>query len=258
MSDDNGNSKASPSLDESSIRGSDLVRRIALHLLSRLPPSVQLDDLMQAGMVGLLEARQSYREGHGASFETYAGIRIRGAMLDELRRYDWTPRSVHRKARSVAEAIHAVEVRTGRDARDCEVAAELGLPLAEYHAVLQDAVACRVLSIEQLVDAVGDNVLEAWADEGGQPIDSLARTGFAAALEAAIAGLPDRERLIIVLYYEEERTLREIGIALGVSESRVSQLQGQALLRLRARLAGWRDEPPSSDSDSEVRQGLIP
>jgi RNA polymerase sigma factor for flagellar operon FliA len=228
-----------------------------LHLLSRLPSSVQLDDLTQAGMVGLLEAQQSYQAGRGASFETYAGIRIRGAMLDELRRYDWTPRSVHRKARSVAEAIHAVEARTGRDARDCEVAAELGLPLPEYHAVLQDALACRVLSIEQLVDVAGDNVIEARADERGQPIDNLARTGFAAALSEAIAGLPDRERLIIALYYEEGRTLREIGTAMGVSESRVSQLQGQALLRLRARLAEWRDESRRSEADIDGRAGML-
>jgi len=235
---------------EASMAGNELVRRIALHLLSRLPPSVQLEDLTQAGMVGLLEARRSYQPDMGASFETYAGIRIKGAMLDELRRYDWTPRSVHRKARAISEAIRVIEARAGRDARDSEVAAELGLALPEYHAVLQDALACRVLSIEQLVDAAGSAVIEACSDDGVQPIDALARTGFAAALEAAVASLPDRERLIIGLYYEGGQTLREIGVALGVSESRVSQLQGQALLRLRARLADWQDGPGTAGEES--------
>jgi RNA polymerase sigma factor for flagellar operon FliA len=222
--------------------GAEWVRRIALHLLTRLPPSVQLDDLTQAGMVGLLEAQRTYHDGLGASFETYAGIRIRGAMLDELRRYDWTPRSVHRKARAISEAIRSIEARTGRDARDAEVAAQLGLPLAEYHQVVQDALSCRVLSIEQLVDASGDGIFETYLKEGGQPIDELARRGFAAALDDAVSSLPDRERLVVSLYYEDQKNLREIGAALGISESRVSQIQGQALLRLRARLAEWRDE----------------
>jgi RNA polymerase sigma factor for flagellar operon FliA len=233
----------------------ELIRRIALHLLVRLPPSVQLEDLTQAGQVGLLEARKTYQEGVGASFETYAGIRIRGAMLDELRRYDWTPRSVHRKVRAISEAIRSVEARCGRDARDSEVAAQLGLTLPEYHQVLQDALACRVLSIEQLVDVSGDGVFDSCqAGPDGQPIDDLTRAGFAAALEAAISGLPDRERRVLGLYYEEEKNLREIGVTLGISESRVSQIQGQALLRLRARLMEWVDAG-TTDGDDCARGG---
>ena len=220
-----------------------LVKRIALHLFSRLPASVQLDDLMQAGMIGLLEAAQHYDDTQGASFETFAGIRIRGAMIDELRRYDWTPRSVYRKAREVAEAIRIIEANTGRDARDAEVAAHLNLSIDEYHEVLRDSLACRVLSIEELLES-GDSAWQRCITGTTEPLEGLARDGFLGALADAIASLPDRERLTITLYYEEEKNLREIGAVLGVSESRVCQVQGQALLRLRARLADWLDMRP--------------
>ena len=112
-----------------------LVKRIAHHLLLRMPSSVQLDDLVQSGMIGLLEAEKKYDLTKGASFETYAGIRIRGAMLDEIRKGDWAPRSVHRKSRKVAEAIKTIEMRTGTDAKDVDVAAELDMALEEYHAI---------------------------------------------------------------------------------------------------------------------------
>jgi len=221
-----------------------LVKRIAYHLLSRLPPSVQVDDLIQAGMLGLLEAGRHYDQGQGASFETYAGIRIRGAMLDELRRYDWTPRSVHRKAREVAEAMRVIEAKTGRDARDAEVAEHLQMPLSEYHQVLQDALSCRIFSIEELMEA-GDSTFDACADHDATPIERLARSGFTKALADAISSLPERERLVISLYYEEGLNLRESGAVLGVSESRVCQIQSQAMLRLRARMHDWVD----SDED---------
>lgn len=229
-----------PNLDSVVREHAPLVKRIAYHLLSRLPPSVQVDDLIQAGMEGLLEAAKHYNPGQGASFETYAGIRIRGAMLDELRRYDWTPRSVHRKARDVAEAMRLIEAKTGRDARDAEVAEMLGIPLAEYHQVLQDALSCRIFSVEELLES-GDSKLEDFADSSASPIDRLTREGFAQALADAISGLPERERLVVSLYYEEELNLREIGEVLGVSESRVCQIQSQAMLRLRARMHDWLD-----------------
>ncbi len=216
-----------------------LVQRIAHHLKGRLPASVQLDDLIQAGMVGLLEASRQYDASQGASFETYAGIRIRGAMLDEVRRYDWTPRSVHRKAREISEAMYRIERRTGRDARDTEVAAELGISLDEYHKILRDAAGCRLFSIEELSEN-GDAFLEDHsASDGDLPAEQLSRERFKAALADAIAGLPERERLSISLYYEEEMNLKEIGQVLGVSESRVCQINSQALLRLRARMRDW-------------------
>ncbi|MBS1212213.1 MAG: polymerase sigma-28 subunit FliA/WhiG [Proteobacteria bacterium] len=231
-----------------------LVKRIAYHLLSRLPPSVQVDDLIQAGMVGLLEAVRHYDVGQGASFETYAGIRIRGAMLDELRRYDWTPRSVHRKAREVAEAIRTIEGETGRDARDAEVAERLGMPLSDYHQILQDALSCRIFSIEELMEA-GDSVLEECADASAAPFDRLSQSGFANSLADAISSLPERERLVVSLYYEEELNLREIGEVLGVSESRVCQIQSQAMMRLRARMHDWIDDGEAAVNSRKRRRG---
>jgi RNA polymerase sigma factor for flagellar operon FliA len=238
-------SMQAPDTESLVVQNAALVKRIAYHLMSRLPPSVQIEDLIQAGMIGLLEAARQYDPSQGASFDTYAGIRIRGAMLDELRRYDWTPRSVHRRAREVAEAIRAIEAKSGRDARDAEVAEYLGLSMAEYHHILQDALSCRVFSIDELLES-GDGALEECADPRAMPIERLTRSGFAESLAKAIAGLPERERLVISLYYDEELNLKEIGRVLGVSESRICQIQGQAMLRLRARMHDWLDQDQSS------------
>ena len=215
-----------------------LVKRIAYHLMNRLPPNVQADDLIQAGMIGLLEASRNYDPSQGASFETYAGIRIRGAMLDEIRRSDWTPRSVHRKARVVAEAMRTIENEYGRDARDVEVAEELGMTLKEYHAILQDASGCRIFSLDELA-AVGDVMRGQAGGVHAGPFDGLQKDAFKEALAKEIAGLPERERLVMALYYDEELNLREIGQVLGVSESRVCQIHSQAALRLRSRLEEW-------------------
>jgi RNA polymerase sigma factor for flagellar operon FliA len=219
-----------------------LVKRIAYHLMNRLPPSVQVEDLIQAGMIGLIEAGRNYDPSQGASFETYAGIRIRGAMLDEIRRSDWTPRSVHRKARMVADAMREIENETGRDARDVEVAKTLDMSLDEYHQILQDATGARIFSYEELSE-VGE-VLPGDPDKrpsGGleMPAEDLEKEDFKAELADAIAGLPERERLVIALYYDEELNLREIGQVLGVSESRVCQIHSQAAMRLRAKLTDW-------------------
>ncbi|NOX09879.1 MAG: RNA polymerase sigma factor FliA [Gammaproteobacteria bacterium] len=213
-----------------------LVKRIAYHLMSRLPPSVQADDLIQAGMIGLLEAARNYDSEQGASFETYAGIRIRGSMLDEIRRTDWTPRSVHRKAREVANAVREIENSEGRDARDYEVAEYMGLELSDYHKILQDAAGSRVFSFE---DPAGFSENTKADDPNNEPLNSLQNDGFKDALKESINGLPERERMVMSLYYDDEMNLREIGNILGVSESRVCQIHGQAMIRLRARMGEW-------------------
>ncbi|MCW8950452.1 MAG: RNA polymerase sigma factor FliA [Sedimenticola sp.] len=222
-------------------RHAPLVKRIAYHLMNRLPPNVQADDLIQAGMIGLLEASRNYDPSQGASFETYAGIRIRGSMLDEIRRSDWTPRSVHRKARMVADAMRTIEDEQGRDARDAEVAEVLDMSLVQYHRILQDASGCRIFSIEEL-QAVGELPYEGGGSDITGPFDGMQKDAFKKALAEAIAGLPERERLVIALYYDEEMNLREIGQVLGVSESRVCQIHSQATLRLRSRLTDWLSE----------------
>ncbi len=226
--------------DERVMQHAPLVKRIAYHLLNRLPDSVQVDDLIQAGMLGLLESIKNYDASQGASFDTYAGIRIRGSMLDEIRRSDWTPRSVHKKSRMVSEAIRVIENRTGHEARDIDVAEHLGIAMDEYNHILQDSSSCRVFSVEEL-EQDGDHYLDDALDQEEGPVDSLSREGFQQALANAIMGLPERERLVVSLYYDEELNLREIGEVLNISESRVSQISTQAVLRLRSRLSEWTD-----------------
>ncbi len=215
-----------------------LVKRIAYHLMARLPPSVQQDDLVQAGMIGLLEAMRNYDATQGASFQTYARIRIRGAMLDEIRKNDWAPRSVHRKARMVATVVREIENRTGRDARDQEIAQELSVSLDEYHQLLQEASGHRVFSYEELeVDTHGG--VTSFTEREKGPLEGLQKEDFKRGLADAISGLPERERMVMALYYDEELNLREIGAVIGVSESRVCQIHSQALIRLQSRMAHW-------------------
>ena len=221
--------------DDLIARYAPLVKRIAYHMIGRLPPSVQPDDLIQAGMIGLLEATRNYSASHGASFETYAGIRIRGSMIDEIRRNDWAPRSVHRKLRELADAVRRVEAREGRGARDTEIDAEVGGDLNEYYSLLQEVSSHRVLSIEDL-SAGSEGRGGDLADSGGDPARDLQEKDTKACITTAIGRLPERERLVLALYYDEELNLKEIGAVLGVSESRVCQIHGQALTRLQGLL----------------------
>lgn len=220
-----------------------LVKRIAHHLAVRMPASVQLDDLVQAGMLGLLEAARKFDGDRGASFETYAGIRIRGAMVDEMRRGDWVPRSVHRNARRIVQAMNAVAARTGRDATDTEVAAEMNVSLEQYHIMANDSVAGRLFSYDETVDDEDDD-----DDDSGQtsiseplrgPAETVQRQAMQQALADAIDTLSEREQLVLSLYYDEELNLKEIGQVLGVSESRVCQIHAQAALRLKKKLGDW-------------------
>ncbi len=218
----------------------ELVRRIAHHLAARLPPGVDVDDLVQAGMIGLIEAARQFRGDGGASFETFASFRIRGAMIDELRRGDWTPRSVHRKVREAADALRELEQRHGRAASSQEVAAAIGLKPDEYQQLMDDAARGQVLSLDATVDAAGEPALSPDTHQAG-PATLLDQAEFRDALAEAITSLPDRERTVMALYYQEEMNLREIGAVLGVTESRVCQIHGQALVRLRARMSAWKD-----------------
>lgn len=212
----------------------DLVRRIAHHLAARLPASVEVDDLIQAGMIGLIEASRSYDSDQGASFETYASIRIRGSMIDEIRRGDWVPRSVHRRARDAAAAVRKIEQNTGRAAAATEVAAAMEMPLPDYLRLMEDAARGQVLSLESRIEDHGE--LDTTAKGGPNPQQMMERGEFGRELGKAIGQLPEREQLVLSLYYEQELNLKEIGAVLGVSESRVCQIHGQAVVRLRGRL----------------------
>lgn len=215
-----------------------LVKRIAQHLAARLPSTVDIDDLMQSGMVGLLEAANNFDPSRGASFETYAGIRIRGAMLDDIRKHDWTPRSVHHKYRQVADAINAIEAETGRPARSAEIAAHMGVSIEEYHKILADSASSRLFSLDESMD---ETVLTKTrpASDDATPDEELDQEQFRNALVGALDQLPERERLVLSLYYEREMNLKEIGEVLDVTESRVCQIHGQAIMRMKTIVARW-------------------
>ncbi|MBV1906835.1 MAG: RNA polymerase sigma factor FliA [Pseudomonadales bacterium] len=218
-----------------------LVKRIAHHLLQRLPSSVQLDDLVQAGMLGLLEASNKYDATKGASFSTFAGIRIRGAMLDEVRRGDWAPRSVYRNSRRISQAIREKEYYKGGEASDIEIAEHLQVSMEEYSAMLRDSVGCRLFSFDEIFD-VEDPEQSRLIGSSPSVLEEFQRSEFGTRLVEAVDRLPEREKLVMSLYYTEELNLREIGEILGVSESRVSQIHSQATLRLKSRLADWAGE----------------
>ncbi len=210
-----------------------LVQRIAYHLMARLPASVQVDDLIQAGLMGLLDASSHYDPTQGASFETYASIRIRGSMLDELRRNDWAPKSIHRRARDMVKAVNQIETRTGCEAKPQDIADHMGITLEEYYALVLETNTCRVLNftdVEREDESFGDTVEDQYILG---PQEKLQRDEMRRYLSAAIKQLPEREQLIVSLYYDEELNLKEIGGVLGVSESRISQLLSQAHLRMR-------------------------
>ena len=222
------------------LKHADLVKRIAYHLVSRMPPNVEVDDLIQSGMIGLLDAAKHYSATKGANFETYAGIRIRGAMLDEVRKSDWTPRSVHRNMREMADVVRKIENAKGSDATPTDIADGLGVSIEEYHKLVQDAASCRLFSFDQMGSNDDESNPADFAQDGRPgPFDDIEDAGFRAALAGAINVLPEREKLVLSLYYDEDMNLREIGEVLEVSESRVCQIHGQALVRLRARLSEW-------------------
>lgn len=210
-----------------------LVKAIARHICVRLPPGQQLDDLVQVGMIGLLEASRVYDASLGASFKSYASIRIRGAIMDELRRQSWVPRSVQQKSRKLSEAIQAVEKREGRAATDREIAAEMNESLEQYGETLQMVTGCTVFSLDD-----EDNFFEPETGED-LPFNLFHDDAVKRKLASVIAGLPHQEKMVIALYYDKELNLKEIGEVLDISESRVCQIHSQAVGRMRARMQSW-------------------
>jgi len=220
-------------------RHAPLVKRIAYHLVSRLPASVEVDDLIQAGMIGLLEAGSHYQADKGASFETYASIRIRGSMIDQMRQSGWAPRSVTRQLREMSEAVRRTEARLGREAAPAEVAGEMGVSLDEYHDLLRDTSSVRLFSLEQIGESEQEAVDIGGGDDRYAPLENILEEDFQQALASQINNLPEREKLVMALYYDSGLNLKEIGEVMEVSESRICQIHSQAIVRLKSRLGDW-------------------
>lgn len=221
-------------------RYSPLVKRMAHHMLAKLPPSVQLDDIIQAGLIGLMDAINRYQDNQGTQFETYATLRIRGAILDELRGNDWLPRSLRRSLREIEAAISKLEQRLRRPPTEREMAKEMGVSLKEYQYLLQEARGYQLFHIEDFSSGDDDGFLDRHCpDEGANPLERLQDTRLREALVQAIEVLPERERLLMDLYYDKELNFREIAAVLEVSESRVCQLHSQAVARLRGKIRDW-------------------
>ncbi|MBU0784135.1 MAG: RNA polymerase sigma factor FliA [Gammaproteobacteria bacterium] len=216
-----------------------LVRRLAHHLIAKLPASVQIDDLIQAGLIGLMDAITRFEEGQGAQFETYASQRIRGSMLDELRSADWMPRGVRQAQRKIETATMKAEQKLGRSASEQEIADVLGVRLDEYQDMLFDSRGAQLVFYDDYADdGDGEGYLDRQmdGDEEANPLEMLGDHRFRETLIQAIEDLPEREKMLMGLYYEQELNFREIAAVLGVTESRVCQLHTQAVSRLKTKL----------------------
>lgn len=223
-----------------------LVKYVAGRMAMNMPPQVEFDDLVSYGIFGLIDAIEKYEPARGFKFKTYATTRIRGAIIDELRALDWIPRSVRQKSRELQQVYAELENRLGRAATDDEIARELGISVKDLDQRLSDVSGTAVISLEDVWHVgsdddeiqVGDTLA---GSEKDMPNYKIEREEVKRILISAIKELPDREKEVIALYYYEELTLKEIGLVLGVTESRVSQLHSKAVLRLKSKLQKNRD-----------------
>jgi RNA polymerase sigma factor for flagellar operon FliA len=219
---------------------SPLVRRLAHQMIAKLPANVELDDLIQVGMIGLNDALSRFDPGQGVQFETFATQRIRGAMLDELRGGDWMSRGDRRHQRSIEAAVHKLEQRLQRAPSESEIADEMGMILGDYQELLGKVRGTQLFHLEDLSGEGGDDFLDRHvADEGANPLAMLQDQRMREALVEAIGRLPEREQHVMSMYYEHDMNLKEIAAVLGVTESRICQLHSQSIARLRSKLRQW-------------------
>jgi len=222
-----------------------LIKYIAHRIALRVPPHIEVQDLIDAGVVGLIDAIEKYDPSKDVKFKTYAEFRIRGAIFDELRSLDWVPRSVRKMINKLEEAYVILEQQLGRPATDEEVADEMDLKMEDFHQLLRQASGVSLVSIDQTLsnDNCGKTLLEVTEDAPDKtPFDHFTTNETKKLIAKAINNLPEKERLVISLYYYEELTMKEIGKVLNLTESRVSQIHTKAILRLRGRLKGLRYE----------------
>lgn len=246
-----------PEADKLIMEYSPLIKYVAHRLAMRLPPHIELDDLISSGVIGLIDAIEKYNPDKETQFKTYAEIRIRGAMLDELRSQDWVPRSVRQKASAISSAYAALEQKLGRPAEDQEVAEAMGITIEEFHELLKSAAGQAILSVEDLGGVSKDgekrDLMEVLAGTKETDPETLARLEEIRSIIArAIDMLPEKERLVVSLYYYEELTMKEIGEVLGITESRVSQIHTKLVLRLRAKLRKFIHDEDDLDMEVEM------
>jgi len=218
-----------------------LVRRLAHHMIAKLPANVELDDLIQVGMIGLSDALTRYEASQGVQFETFATQRIRGAMLDELRESDWMSRSSRKSQKDIEKAVQRLEQKLGRSPLESEIAVELDMTLADYQSLLSKVRGTQLVYLEDMSRGNGDEdegFLERHevAESGTDPMALLRDQRLRSSLVSAIQSLPEREQYIMGMYYEHDMNLKEIAAVLGVTESRVCQLHSQSIARLRAKM----------------------
>ena len=219
-----------------------LVRRMAHYMIAKVPANVEVDDLIQMGMIGLADALTRYESGHGAQFETFATQRIRGSMIDELRDTDWLSRTSRKEQKDIERAIHKLEQRFGRSPHEQEISDEMGVSLSDYQDMLTKARGSQLIYLEDLTgrDEDDDDVLDRHvSDEDANPLNILQNQKMREALVEAIKVLPEREQFIMGMYYEQDMNLKEIAEVLKITEARVSQLHSQTVARLRARLRSY-------------------
>jgi RNA polymerase sigma factor FliA len=219
-----------------------LVRRLAHQMIAKLPANVELDDLIQVGMIGLNDALGRFDAGQGVQFETFATQRIRGAMLDELRGSDWMSRGNRRQQREIEVAVHKLEQKLGRAPAESEIAVEMGLSLVEYQELLGKVRGTQLVYLEDMSGDDGDDDYldrHMATDSESSPMGMLQDRRMREALVEAIKNLPEREQYVMSMYYEHDMNLKEIAAVLGVTESRVCQLHSQSIARLRVKLRDW-------------------
>jgi RNA polymerase sigma factor for flagellar operon FliA len=220
---------------------SPLVRRLAHQMIAKLPANVEIDDLIQVGMIGLSDALSRFDAGQGVQFETFATQRIRGAMLDELRGADWMSRGTRKQQRDIEGAVHRLEQKLGRAPQESEIAKEMGITLSEYQEMLGKVRGTQLIYLEDMSGDDGDSdyLDRHVADEGNDPLSLIQDHRMREALVEAIKNLPEREQYVMSMYYEQDMNLKEIAAVLGVTESRVCQLHSQSIARLRVKLREW-------------------
>jgi RNA polymerase sigma factor FliA len=216
-----------------------LVRKLAHHMMAKLPANVQVDDLIQVGLIGLSEALTRFEATQGVQFETFATQRIRGAMLDELRENDWVSRGTRKSQKDIEESLRRLEHRLGRSPLESEIAADLGMSLSDYQSLLGKVKGTQLVYLEDMNRGADDEdsfLDRHMGDAEADPVNMLRNQRLREALVAAIKNLPEREQYIMSMYYEQDMNLKEIAAVLDVTESRICQLHSQSIARLRAKM----------------------